>query len=372
MSEYQYYEFQTIDRPLTEDERVEIGSWSSRTRPTSTQAIFTYSYGDFPKSPEQVVGKYFDAMLYVANWGSKRLMFRFPRTVVDEEMLRRYCLPDMVTISILDDYLVLDINFDDEESDNTWMEGEGWLTSLIILRNDILNGDYRMLYLAWLKAVSLLYDIDNIDDNEPPIPYNLRKLSAALKNFIEFFEIDNALITVASKKSATTDNQSKLGIEQAVRKLSEDERMDYLIRVAKGEPHIVPRLLKRLQELSIEIQDNPDQNLSLRTVREILAAAQELSTKRQEQEKLRAEQEKIRKLEELSRQENALWENVSLLIDQKQSKAYDQAVKILLQLRELAEYREQVKPFQAMVEKIYKDYSRLSGLKVRLQNAGLI
>lgn len=372
MSEYQYYEFQTIDRPLTEEERIEIGSWSSRTRPTSTQAVFTYSYGDFPKSPEQVVGKYFDAMLYVANWGSKRLMFRFPCTAVDEEMLRKYSFPDMVKIFILDDNLVLDINFYDEESDNSWVEGEGWLTSLIILRNDILNGDYRMLYLAWLKAISLLYDDDDIDGNEPSIPYNLRKLTASLKSFIEFFEIDEALISVASENSITRVDQSKSGIVKAVKKLSEEERIDFLIRIAQGEPHITPRLLKRLQELSIEMQDNPDQNLPPRTIQELLAAAQELSTKIQEQEQQKAEQERIRRLEELSGQENALWENVSLLIDQKQSKAYDQAVKILLQLRELAKYREQVEPFQAMVEKIYKDYSRLSGLKVRLQSAGLI
>lgn len=42
MSEYQYYEFHTVDRPLTEEEQAEIGKLSSRVALTSTQAVFTY------------------------------------------------------------------------------------------------------------------------------------------------------------------------------------------------------------------------------------------------------------------------------------------------------------------------------------------
>ena len=66
MSEYQFYEFRSIDRPLTTQEQREIGRWSSRTHPTSTGATFVYNYGDFPKDPEQVVGRYFDAMFHIA------------------------------------------------------------------------------------------------------------------------------------------------------------------------------------------------------------------------------------------------------------------------------------------------------------------
>ena len=47
MSEYQYYEFQAIDRTLTQEERAAISQLSSRVKPTATSAIFTYSYGDF-------------------------------------------------------------------------------------------------------------------------------------------------------------------------------------------------------------------------------------------------------------------------------------------------------------------------------------
>jgi hypothetical protein len=44
MSEYQYYEFQSIDRPLTVQEQAEIQELSSRGKVTSTQAVFLYNY----------------------------------------------------------------------------------------------------------------------------------------------------------------------------------------------------------------------------------------------------------------------------------------------------------------------------------------
>jgi hypothetical protein len=32
--------------------------------------------------------RYFDAFLYLANWGTRRLMFRFPRALLDAEVAR--------------------------------------------------------------------------------------------------------------------------------------------------------------------------------------------------------------------------------------------------------------------------------------------
>ena len=87
MSGYQYYEFQAIDRPLTAGERKEVSSWSSRTEATATQATFVYHYGDFPEDQREVVEKYFEAMLYVSNWGTRQLLFRFPRAIVDQNLV---------------------------------------------------------------------------------------------------------------------------------------------------------------------------------------------------------------------------------------------------------------------------------------------
>lgn len=73
MNEYQYYEFRAIDCPLTDEAMRQL---SSRVMVTPTSAAFTYNYSDFRGDPEKVLLQYFDAMFYIANWGSCRLMFR--------------------------------------------------------------------------------------------------------------------------------------------------------------------------------------------------------------------------------------------------------------------------------------------------------
>jgi hypothetical protein len=66
MSEYQYYEFQAIDRPLSERERRELRACSTRATITSTRFVNHYEWGDLKGDPRAWMEKYFDAFLYLA------------------------------------------------------------------------------------------------------------------------------------------------------------------------------------------------------------------------------------------------------------------------------------------------------------------
>ena len=63
MSEYQYYEFHAIDRPLSERERRELRACSTRATITSTRLINHYEWGDLKGDPRVWIEKYFDAFL---------------------------------------------------------------------------------------------------------------------------------------------------------------------------------------------------------------------------------------------------------------------------------------------------------------------
>ena len=78
MSEYQYYDFRAIDRPLTSVQRGELGKISTRAEISSTRFTNFYTFGDFQGTPVALVERYFDAFLYLANWGTRELMFRVP------------------------------------------------------------------------------------------------------------------------------------------------------------------------------------------------------------------------------------------------------------------------------------------------------
>ena len=66
MSEYQYYEFQAIDRPPTREEMDELRVLSTRAEITATSFTNTYNWGDFKGDPDALMRDYFDAFLYVA------------------------------------------------------------------------------------------------------------------------------------------------------------------------------------------------------------------------------------------------------------------------------------------------------------------
>ncbi len=67
--------------------------------------------------------------------------------------------------------MLLDLNFHDEGQAD-WTEGEGWLDELAGLREELLQGDFRVLYLAWLKAAKRALETEEIDEDtlEPPVP----------------------------------------------------------------------------------------------------------------------------------------------------------------------------------------------------------
>ena len=94
MSEYQYYEFRAIDHPLTDDQKEKISVLSSRANVTSHSATFVYNYSDFRGNTEQLMSDYFDVMLYMANWGSRHLMFRIPCLLIDTKQMKPYCISE--------------------------------------------------------------------------------------------------------------------------------------------------------------------------------------------------------------------------------------------------------------------------------------
>ncbi len=167
MSEYQYYEFQAIDRPLNEADRQALRALSTRASITATSFTNTYEWGEFKGDPAKLMENWFDLHLYLANWGSRRLIIRLPARLVDRHRLNAFLTQaDCAQLRLAGDNFVLDIDRDELDSED-WDEGSGWLAALAPLRADILAGDLRLFYLLWLTAVE---DERFEDDEAEPMP----------------------------------------------------------------------------------------------------------------------------------------------------------------------------------------------------------
>lgn len=202
MSEYQYYEFQAVDRPLTVGEMRELRACSTRATITSTRFVNHYEWGSFKGDPIAWMEKYFDAFLYVGNPGIRWLMLRFPEDALDLRTARTYCKgtspSDSASVLARDGFVILSFGSEDDSGD--WDDdGSGWLASLITLRANILAGDRRALYLAWLLFVQP--GETKANSAEPPVPPGLGQLTASLTAFADFLRLDNELVAQAARRS---------------------------------------------------------------------------------------------------------------------------------------------------------------------------
>jgi hypothetical protein len=370
MSEYQHYEFQALDRPLTKEELSHVRSLSSRVEITSTKVIFVYSHdGDFKGEPEELVARCFDAMLYQASFGIQQLVFRFPRSLLNPTLFAPYCVPDFLTVSITPQHILLNINITEEEGLG-WIREDDWLTKLVPLRDDLIRGDLRLLYLAWLIAVQVAPEEEDEDIIEPPVPPNLSHLSPALHSFVDLFGLDEDLISAAAENSPIAVEESE-PIEAWVTALPESERNAFLVRLARGESHVASQLMQRLRQMnqgrSIAPSDQPRRSLA-----DLMTSALDQEKKRKTREQQISRQARVAQLEALAPKEASMWQEVTRLIELKQSKAYDQAIEYLVDLRDLAEQHGTLSNFMERVRKIREDYSTHTTLISRLQQSWLL
>ncbi len=130
MSEYQYYEFQAVDRPLTRQQISELREYSSRAQITPTRFVNSYNWGSFKGNVNQWMERYFDAHLYFANWGTRVVMLRIPERLLDEEVLEEYCAESGFSFYLAADYFILTFAPEDEDYDYC-EEDEGSLSTIL-------------------------------------------------------------------------------------------------------------------------------------------------------------------------------------------------------------------------------------------------
>ncbi|MCP2297045.1 hypothetical protein APR11_003477 [Nocardia amikacinitolerans] len=114
VSEYQYYEFLALDRPLDDDQAAVHSPLSTRARITATRFVNQYHWGDFKGDPGRLMECYYDAHLYVANWGTHRLILRLPRDLLDPGIVEDYRIDYAVDAQITNESVILEFSSQDE------------------------------------------------------------------------------------------------------------------------------------------------------------------------------------------------------------------------------------------------------------------
>jgi hypothetical protein len=382
MSEYQYYEFLALDRQLTKNQITELRKVSSRAEISSTRFTNEYNYGDFRGDEHEFLEKYFDVMVYVANWGTHRFMLGLDKEAVDKAFVEQCCAGDSFSFEVRKNRLILDFSSNTEEYE--WEEGGDWMTLLSFVRTEINQGDTRAFYLGWL--LSAQSDELDDDDLEPEVPPGLKKLSPSLKSLAEFLRIDEDLLAVAAENSQPESTQAQdqsHKLAQWISSIPETEKNSLLLEIVDSQQvNLAARLLQRFRKETAN-KRTIDPSIKKRTVNELIEKAEQKRKHREEEEKKllaqkrakeKAEAEKKRSiyLESLIPRQESVWKEITELIASSKPKSYDEATGKLVDLRDISIKTNTEKDFQTRFNELCQKHSRKPSLITRFKDAKLM
>jgi len=236
--------------------------------------------------------------------------------------------------------------------------------------------------LAWLLCAQN-GELDE-DEEEPEIPDGLGELSGSLVSFADFLRIDDDLLHVAAKASPSLrmSRPSPEEILNWVQTLSPEEKDGLLVRLVMEEgAQIGTEMLRRFLKKR-EKDRSPASQPRKRAVGELLRMAEVYRKDRKRAEAEKAAKEKARReAEEAARREKYLdalavreaeaWLQVDQLISAKQSRSYEEAAKLLVDLRDVATRKGKSGEFIWKISRLCEQYAKRPSLLERMRKAGL-
>lgn len=370
MSEYQYVHFLAVDRPLDDDQLEFMEQQSTRAEISRWQFKNEYLYSDFRGDADEVLRRGYDVHLHYANFGIRKLMFRLPGGLPWNEKTF-----DAYQVEYGNEWkadekgrggiLVIEPEADAGTYDEEYYEfdGDELMPHLARVRELLVGGDLRPLYLAWLACSG---DPDAV---EPPVPAGFGELSPELVALAEFYELYEDLIRAAADRSPPAPNSEdrQQQLRAWVDARSTDELRDIACRMlAEGSSGVRAETLARIRDESAAIGWPIAE--PTRTLGELLEAAEKHENQRLEREELERERARQARLRAIAADPDKTIANVRKLVKLRSTSEYEQAA------QELAELREALGPKRAQVvaETLVRENPTLNRLKSALRKQGLI
>jgi hypothetical protein len=377
MSEYQYYEFAAIDRSLTDKEMAELRSRSTRARITPHGFVNHYEWGDLKGDPADWMRRYFDAFVYTANWGSARLALRIPLAAFGKGELRPFLTEFALTIDRFDTHWIIDWTLNESEDYDRFAtdDGSGWMGRLLSLRDELLRGDLRSLYLGWLAGVT--YGEVDDDATEPETPAGLGELSGAQQALAEFLDIDPDLLEAAALCSLPVVANPDGEIDAWLATLSATDMRAAIGQWLRGkEPQAEREMNARF--FAWQRKAVPTATNARRTVNELRVSAEQVRLarlQREARERKRREEEARKKRESylatLAADFKRAWKKVEAHAERGVASGYDDAARAIADLAEACKLHSSRKDFDVAMQDFMSRHGRRSALVRRLVTANL-
>jgi len=378
MSEYQYFEFAAIDRPLTDGEMAALRAVSTRAVITPSGFVNHYEWGGLKADPLDWMRRYFDAFVYLADWAHCRFALRLPRDMFGKAELKPFGVKQSLTIDASEDHWILDWSLDGSDNYDRFAEddGRGWMGRLVPLRDELIRGDQRSLYLGWLAGAAK----GEVPETtlEPTVPAGLSQLSAAQNALAAFLEIDADIIAAAAIGSADASDRPE-SVDAWLQSLSPDELRSMLKSIVRADrPNPQREVASRYRAWHRQHAPQTAPEARRRSVAELRSLAVPAGEERRRRDALAREQQAAARRTQRDAQLRLLMSDVDkrwLALHQQAERgsasAYEQAVRALSDLAEAYAIVSDRKTFDRELRRFLVRHAKRGALLRRLTEAGL-
>jgi hypothetical protein len=378
MSEYQYFEFAAIDRPLTDGEMAALRAVSTRAVITPSGFVNHYEWGGLKADPLDWMRRYFDAFVYLADWAHCRFALRLPRDMFGKAELKPFGVKQSLTIDASEDHWILDWSLDGSDNYDRFAEddGRGWMGRLVPLRDELIRGDQRSLYLGWLAGAAK----GEVPETtlEPTVPAGLSQLSAAQNALAAFLEIDADIIAAAAIGSADASDRPE-SVDAWLQSLSPDDLRSMLKSIVRADrPNPQREVTSRYRAWHRQHAPQTAPEARRRSVAELRSLAVPAGEERRRRDALAREQQAAARRTRRDAQLRLLMSDVDkrwLALHQQAERgsasAYEQAVRALSDLAEAYAIVSDRKTFDRELRRFLVRHAKRGALLRRLTEAGL-
>ena len=381
MSTYQYYEFLAIDQPLSSQETAALRSLSTRARITPVSMTNEYHWCNFGGDPDELVRLFFDAHVYVANWGAAVFMARLPREALDVKLFKPFEVDHILEYDVTPTHCVVSWRLEDSEEYDRFSlvdDGQGWMTRLAPVREELLQGDLRSLYIGWLSAVSrgLVED----EDLEPPLLADLGQLTAAQSALAEFLAVDKDLRLGAGldRHGPEVFEPTQAETDAWIEALPRPEVLELLRQLLAGQgPRAAGALRSRYAAWRNSLQTGEGE-LPRRTVAQLRLLAESAQVLRLAKEKAEREQAELERRKQREKYLSTLvanaskaWCEVERSVSRGSGLGYDEACAALVDLAEAHSLQKRRSDFDRDMARFMTLNDKRKALVERLVKAGL-
>ena len=384
MSEYQFVTFRAVDAPLDDKQLAFAERQSSRAEVTRWSLTCEYDYSSFRGDVDGLLRHGYDVYLQYTDYGCREIRLRLPRGLsfaksvwskyVDNELLRW-------NSDAKGSGGILTVCPFHESLDYVW-EDEEYLDEVIWIRDRLLKGDLRALYVLWLCAAG----DENYDPREliePPVPHGIAAIAKHCEELLSFFGLDPlSLLAAGEDLPDAPPERDRNPVDHWLSTLDEQLAKERLRRLLDGDTASEKaRLLAEIRD-SASPADWPTTNKqrSFDELRQRTVALRELENEKQAREALlkaqrdseKAKRQRASRLKEMAKAPDKWLAEAARLVDARGTLNYKAAAETLYDLREAIGGTEGDQLARRHAAKLMKKYPSLNHLKAALRKRGLL